>query len=157
MLQYCFCFMFWFFDPEACGILAPWPRIKPTPPAFERWSLNHWTPQGVLIILNTYCQITFRENNCCSVTQLCPTLYDPTDCSTPDFPILHRLPELAQTHVQRVSDAIQPSHPLSSPSPPAFKIPQHQGLFQWVSSSHQVAKVLKFQLQRQSFQWIFRT
>ena len=67
--------MFWFFDPEACGILAPWPRIKPTPPAFERWSLNHWTPQGVLIILNTYCQITFRENNCCSVTQLCPTLW----------------------------------------------------------------------------------
>ena len=62
-------------------------------------------------------------------------------------------PELAQTHVYCVSDAIQPSHPLSSPSPPAFNLPQHQGLFQWVSSLHQVAKALEFQLQHQSFQW----
>ena len=66
-------------------------------------------------------------------------------------------PGITQTHVHWVSDAIQPSHPLSSPSPPAFYLSQHQGLFQWVSSSHQVAKVLEFQLQHQSFQWIFRT
>ena len=76
------------------------------------------------------------------------------DCSTPVFPIHHQLPELAQTHVHRVGDAIQPSHPLSAPSPPAFNLFQHLGLFKWVSSSHQVAKGLEFQLQHQSFQWI---
>ena len=70
----------------------------------------------------------------------------------PGFPVLHQLPELAQTHVCRVSDVIQPSHPLSSPSPPAFNLSQHQGLFQGVSSLHQVAKVLEFQLQHHSFQ-----
>ena len=84
-------------------------------------------------------------------------LCDPMDCSTPGFPVHHQLPELAQTHVHRVGDAIQSSHPLLSPSPPAFNLSQHQGLFQWVSSSHQVAKILEFQLQHQSFQWIFRT
>ena len=77
--------------------------------------------------------------------------------STPGLPVHHQLPEFIQTHVHRVSDAIQPSHPLSSPSPPAFNLSQHQGLFQWVNSSHEVAKVLEFQLQHQSFQWIFRT
>ena len=65
-----------------------------------------------------------------SVTQSCPTLCDPMDCSTPGFPVQHQLPELAQTHVHRVGDAIQPSHPLSSPSPSAFSLSQHQGLFQ---------------------------
>ena len=78
------------------------------------------------------------------------------DCSMPGFPVHHQLLELTQIHVHRVSDAIQPSHPLSSPSP-AFNLSQHQGLFQWVSSSHQVAKVLEFQLQHQYYQWIFRT
>ena len=82
---------------------------------------------------------------------------DSVDCSTPGLPVLHQLLELGQTHIQRVGDAIQPSHPLSSPSPPALSLSQHQGLFQWVSSSHLVAKVLEFQLQHQSFQWIFRT
>jgi len=91
---------------------------------------------------------------CCSVAQLCQ-LCSPMDWSMPGFPVLHYLPELAQTHVFRVSDAIQPSHPLSSPSPPAFSLPQHQGLSQWLSSSHQVAKILELQLQHQSFQWIF--
>ena len=90
-----------------------------------------------------------------SVAQSCPTLCDPMDCSTPGLPVHHQLPEFTQTHVHWVSDAIQPSHPLSSPSPPAFNLSQYQGLFQWVSSSHQVAKGLEFQLQRQSFQWIF--
>ena len=74
------------------------------------------------------------------------------DCSTPGFPVLHHLLELVQTQVHRVGDAIQPSHPLLSPSPPAFNLSQHQGLFKWVSSLHQVAKVLEFQLQYQSFQ-----
>ena len=88
-----------------------------------------------------------------SVAQLCPTLCDPVDCSMPGFPVHHQLLELAQTHVHWVGDAIQTSHPLSSPSPPAFNLSQHQGLFQWASSLHQVAKVLEFQLQHQSFQW----
>ena len=77
--------------------------------------------------------------------------------STPDLPIHHQLLEFTQTHVHRVSDAIQPSHPLSPPSPSALNPSQHQGLFQWVNSSHEVAKVLEFQLQHQSFQWIPRT
>ena len=76
-----------------------------------------------------------------SVAQLCPTLCDPMDCSTLGFPVHHQLLEFTQTHVYRVSDAIQPSHPLSSPSPPAFNLSQHQ-----------VAKVLEFHLQHQSFQ-----
>ena len=92
-----------------------------------------------------------------SVTQLCLTLCNPMDCSMPGLPVHHQLPELTHTHIHWVSDDIQPSHPLSSPSPPAFNLSQHQGLFEWVSSSHQMAKVLEFQLQHQSFQWIFRT
>ena len=102
----------------------------------------------------------FWESSSCikiisSVAQSCPTLCDPMDCSTPGFPVHHQLPEFTQTHVHWFGDAIQPSHPLSSPSPP-FNLSEHQGLFQWVSSLHQVAKVLEFQLQHQSFQWIFR-
>ena len=92
-----------------------------------------------------------------SVTQSCPTLCDTMDCSTPGFLVHNQLLELVQTYVNRVSDAIQPSHPLSSPSSPTFNLSQHPGLFKWVSSSHQVAKVLEFQLQHQSFQWIFMT
>ena len=87
-----------------------------------------------------------------SVAQSCPTLCDPMDCSMPGFPVQQQLPEHIQTHVHRVSDAIQQSHPLSSPSPPALNLSQQQGLFQGVNSSHQVAKVLEFQLQHQSFQ-----
>ena len=81
-----------------------------------------------------------------SVTQLCPTLCDPMNRSTPGLPVHHQLSEFTQTHIHRVSDAIQPSHPLSSPSPPAPNPSQHQGLFQWGNSSHEVAKVLEFQL-----------
>ena len=79
------------------------------------------------------------------------------DCSTLGFPIHHQLPEFTQTHVHWVSDAIQPSHPLSAPSLPTFYLSQHQGLFRWVSSLHQVPKVLEFRLQHQSFQWTPRT
>ena len=92
-----------------------------------------------------------------SVTQLCLALCDPMNCSMPGLPVHHQLPEFTQTHVCWVGDAIQPSHPLSSPSSPALSLSQHQGFFQWVSSLHQVAKVLEFQLQHQSFQRIFST
>ena len=99
--------------------------------------------------LNSYWSVQFI-----SVAQSCPTLCDPTDWSMPGFHAHHQLPELSQTHVHRVGDAIQPSHPLSSPSPPALNLSQHQGLFRWVCSSHQVAKILEFQLQHESFLWI---
>ena len=92
-----------------------------------------------------------------SVTQLCPPLCDPINCTTLGLPVHHQLPEFTQTLVHQVSDAIQPSHPLSSPSPPALNLSQHQGLFNWVSSLHQVAKVLELQVQHQSFQWKPRT
>ena len=92
-----------------------------------------------------------------SVAQSCPTLCDPMNCNTPGLPVPHQLPELTQTHVHWVGDATQPSHPLWSPSPPAVNLSQHQALFKRVSSWHQVAKVLEFQLQHQSFQWISRT
>ena len=93
---------------------------------------------------------------CCSVIQSCPILCNPMDCSKPGFPVLHHLPELGQTHVHWVGDVIQPSHPLSSPSPPDLNLSQHQGLFQWVGSSHQMARVLELQPQHQCLQWIFR-
>ena len=86
-----------------------------------------------------------------SVTQSCPTFWDPMNCSRPGLPVHHQLPEFTQTHLHRVSDAIQPSHPLSSPSPPAPNPSQHQGLFQWVNSLHEVVKVVEFQPQHQSF------
>ena len=109
--------------------------------------LSHWKKYVI-----TFLRIQFS-----SVTQSCPTLCDPMDCSMPGFPVHHELLELTQTHVRWVGDAIQPSSLLSSPYPPAFNHSQHQGFFKWVSSSHQVAKGLEFQLQHQSFQWIFRT
>ena len=87
-----------------------------------------------------------------SVAQSCPTLCDPMNCSTPGLPVHHQLLEFTQTHVHQVSDPIQPSHLLSSPSPPAPNPSQHQSLFQWVNSSQEVAKVLEFQLYHHSFQ-----
>ena len=94
-------------------------------------------------------------NDISLVTQSCPTLCNHMDCSTPGLPVHHQLPELAQTHVHRVGDAIQPLHPLLSPS--AFNLSQLHGLFHRVSSLHQLAKGLAFQLQHQSLQWLFRT
>ena len=87
-----------------------------------------------------------------SVTQSCPTFCHPMNCSMPGLPVHHQLLESTQTHVHLVGDAIQPSHPLSSPYPPTLNFSQHQGLFKRVSSLHQVARVLEFQLQQQSFQ-----
>ena len=92
-----------------------------------------------------------------SVAQSCLILCGPVDCSMPGLPVHHQLLEFTQTHVHWVGDASQPSHPLSSPSPPTLNLSQHQALFQWVSSLYQVTKVLELQLQHQSFQWIFRT
>ena len=87
-----------------------------------------------------------------SVAQSCPTLRDPMNRSMLGLPVHHQLSEFTQTHVHWVGDAIQPSHPLSSPSPPVPNPSQHQSLFQWVHSSHEVAKVLEFQLQHHSLQ-----
>ena len=103
---------------------------------------------GVQIIL----WYSFTNFQFSSVAQSCPTLCDPMNHSTPGLPVHHHLLEFTQTHVYQVSDAIQPSHPLSSPSPPAPNPSQHQSLFQWVNSSHEVAKVLEFQLQHHSLQ-----
>ena len=96
--------------------------------------------------LHRFCTLLLLFRGCV-VSDTC----EPMDCSTPGLPVHHQLPELAQTHVHGVTDAIQPSHPLSSPSPPALNLSQHQGLFQWVSSLHQAATVLELQLQLQSF------
>ena len=129
----------------------------------DQYSLNI-----VLWILRSICKIyciclwfselystsfQFSSVQSLSRVQLC----NPMNRSMPGLPVHHHLPEFTQTHVHRVGDAIQPSHPLSSPFPSALNPSQHQSLFQWISSSHQVAKVLEFQLQHQSFQWIFRT
>ena len=113
------------------------------------WTELNWTELNPLhllcslYILHDYLGSSVQFS---SVAQSCPTLCDPTNRSTPGLPVHHQLPEFTQTHVHRVSDAMQPSHPLSSPSPPAPNTSQHQSLFQWVNSSHEVAKVLEFQL-----------
>ena len=116
---------------------------------------------NVMYLGNTICRLfrltSFTSVQFHSVAQSCPTLCDPMNCSTPSLPVHHQLPEFTQTHVHWVGDAIQPSHPPSSPSPPDPNPSQHQGLFHWVNSSHQVAEVLEFQLQHQSFQWTPRT
>ena len=120
------------------------------------WECPPLVPVFQMLRLVFLCS-SWKVSQFSSVTQSYPTLCHPMDCSTPAFPVHHQLPELAQTHVHWVGDVIQPSHPLSSPSPPAFNLSQYQSLFQWVSYLHQVAKVLELQLQHQSFQWIFRT
>ena len=108
---------------------------------------SHGNPMTYLLF--TYFQFS-------SVNQSCPAVCDPIDCSMPGLPVHHHLPEFTQTHLHWVGDVIQPSHTLSSPSPPALNLSQHQGLFKWVSFLHQVAKVLEFQFQHQSFQWTVR-
>ena len=111
----------------------------------------------VLFTSHSYYSVLFSSLQFSSVAQLCPTLCDPMNRSTPSLPVHHQPSEFTQTHAHRVGDAIQPSHPLSSPSPPVPNPSQHQGLFKWLNSSHEVAKVLEFQLQHQSFQWTPRT
>ena len=140
---------------------------------FQKMLLMFWGLKGILQVEKKWKYKMGRECNkwkgsnmvfpknlshlwscCCSVAQLSQTFCNPMNRSTPVFPVLHHLPWFAQIHVHWVSDAIQPSHPLLSPSSPAFNLSQHQSLFQWGSSLHEVAKVLE--LQHQSFQWIFR-
>ena len=104
--------------------------------------------------LITLGKVSLQSSYCCSVANSCPTLCNPMNCSTPSSPVLHYLLEFAQIYVHWVSDGIQPSHPLLPPSPFAFNLSQHQGLFRWIGSSHQVATVLDFQ--HPSFQWIFK-
>ena len=114
----------------------PDPEIEPVSPALTGRFFTTVPPGKPL-----YISVQFS-----SVAQSCPTLRDPMNHSTPGLPVHHPLPEFTQTQVHRVRDAIQPSHPGSSPSPPAPNPSQHQSLFQWVNSSHEVAKVLEFQL-----------
>ena len=113
---------------KLCGMLVTEERVN----CLHSW--NHVTNKT-----RWYC--------CCSVTQSFPTLCHPMECSTPGFPVLHYVPEIAQTQVCRVGDAIQPSYPLLPPSSPALNPSQHQGLFQWACSSHHMAKVLELQHQ----------
>ena len=120
----------------------------------ERWILT--LPFGNLHS-KQYAKINKYSVQFHSVTQSCLTLCDPMNRSMPGLPVHHQLLEITQTHVHRVGDGIQPPHPLLSPSPPAPNPSQHQGLFKWVSSLHEVAKELEFQLQHQSFQWTPRT
>ena len=104
------------------------------------------------VFFNFIKHVTLASVQFSSVAQSCPTVCNPMNHSMPGLPVHRQLPEFTQSHVHWVSDATQPSHPLSSPSPPALNLPQHQDLFKWLSSSHQEAKVLEFQLQHHSFQ-----
>ena len=101
---------------------------------------------AIFWLLSCWMSSAFSSVQFSSVTQSCPTLCDPMNPSTPGLPVHHHLPDFTQIHIHRVGDAIQPSHPLSSPFPPAPNPSQHQSLFQWVNSSNEVAKVLEFQL-----------
>ena len=156
-------------DSAAPGT-AHWAPLSLRSPRQEYWSRVPFPTAGDLLhpeiepaslvspaSAGRYFTTQFRSVQFSSVVQSCPTLCDPMNCSTPGLPVHHKLPESTQTHVHWVGDAIQPSHPLSSNSPPARNPSQHQGLFQWVKSLHDVAKVLEFQLQHQSFQWTPRT
>ena len=118
--------------------------------AFEKLLLWNWKKNSHISVFSDHSQFS-------SVSQSSPTLCNLVNRSTPGLPVHYQLPEFTQTHVHRVSDAIQPSHPLSSPSPTAPNPSQHQGLFQWINSLHEVAKLLEFQLQYQAFQWTPRT
>ena len=134
------------------------PCLLPSSPKVCSWHLYLFCCLTYRVVVTIFlnpiymCSVQFS-----SVTQSCLTLCDPMNHSTPGLPVHHQLPESTQTHVHCVDDAIQPSHPLSSPCPTPLNLSQHQGLFKWVSSLHQVAKLLEFQHQHQSFQWIFRT
>ena len=119
-------------------------RAHPSVPPF--WDSSSCCGTGLIIQRFFFTLIRISSVQFSSFTQLCPTLCDPMNCSTPGLPVHHQLPEFTQTHVHRVSDAIQPSHPLSFPSPPAPNPSQHQNLFRWVNSLNEVAKVLEFQL-----------
>ena len=119
--------------------------------------LNIPSMPTLLRVFNYKWMLQFSSVQFSPVAQSCPTLCSPMNCSRQGLPVHHQLPEFTQTYVYWIGDAIQPSHPLSSPFPPAPNPSQHQSLFQWVNSLHEVAKILEFQLQHQSFQWTPRT
>ena len=135
---------------KSCLILCePMECSSPDPSIFHNLESRFKFMSIELIMLSNHfilCCPLSSSGQFSSVTQLCPTLCNPMDCSMPGFPVHHQLLDPTQTHVHWVGDAIQPSHPLSCPSPPAFNLSQHQGFFKWVTSLHQVAKVLEFQL-----------
>ena len=145
------------YPPKLLGQCFTWVSLKLFMWLSDQVYLDDETVDDSGVFILDFLKITFSSVQFSSVTQSYPTLCDPMKCSVPGIPVHHQLSESTQTHVHWVGDAIQPSHPLLSPSPPAPNPSQHRGLFQWVSSSHQVAKVLEFQFQHQSFQWIFRT
>ena len=118
-------------------------------------ALIHREPSGWCLVVSSAQWVLGSIVQFSSVAQSCPTLWNPMDCSMPGLPVHHQLPELAQTHVHHVSDAIWPPHPLSSPSPPAPNLSSIR-VFSKESVLCLLAKVLEFQLQHQSFQWIFR-
>jgi len=119
---------------------------QPRDPIHVSCISRHWQADSLPMSHHGSPYTCIRSDQIRSVTQSCPTLCDPMNHSTPGLPVHHQLPEFTEIHIHRISDAIQPSHPLSSPSPPAPNPSQHQSLFQWVNSSHEVAKVLEFQL-----------
>ena len=129
-----------------------WPKLKSRSATKSFDIFKGGTTSYIILVSSASKQWPPKHSQFSSVAQSCPTLCDPMNRSTPGLPVHHKLPEFTQTHVHRVSDAIQPSHPLSSHSPPAPNPSRHQSLFQWVNSSHEVAKVLEFQLQHHSFQ-----
>ena len=144
-----------YYPHHCCCLLLSCVRLFATP-----WAVAHQDPLSMGFSSQEYWSglpCPSPTSSFSSVAQPCSTLCNPMNPSTPGLPVHHQLPEFTQTHVHRVSDAIQPSHPLLSPSPLTFNHSQHQGLFQWVNSLHEVAKVLEFQLQHQSFQWTPRT
>ena len=125
--------------------MLEWPS---TPFSKEFFQPRDWTWGPSILNIHVYIHThgNIRSDQIRSVAQSCSTLCDPMKCNTPGLPVHHQLPEFTQTHLHRVGDAIQPSHPMSSPSPLAPNPSQHQSLFQWVNSSHEVAKGLEFQL-----------
>ena len=156
--------------PSFPGLNSPLLLWNMTPKLRDKETENYCIPSQWIVLPRNLCDIlvspllnwlSFCESPvalwlcCCSVPQLCLTLCNPRTAAH-QASLSFTLSEFAHTHVHCVSDAIQPSHPLSPPSPPAFILSQHQCLFWWVSSSHQVAKVSEVQLQHQSLQWIFR-
>ena len=130
------------FAQGSCPLHQWWHPAISSSNALFAFCPQSFPASGTFLMSRMFTSVQFT-----SVTQSCPTLCNPTNHSMPGLPVHHQLPEFTQTHVHQVGDAIQPSHPLSSPSPPAPNPSQHQGFFQWVNFSHEVAKVLEFQLQ----------
>ena len=157
------CPLSWWYHPTISSSVVPFSScFESFPPSGSFQKSQFFSSGGQSIGVSASASILpmtiqFSSVQFSSVSQSCLTLCDSMNHSTPGLPVHHQLLESIQTHVHQVGDPIQPSHPLLSPSPPAFNLSQHQGLFKWVSSSHQVAKILTFQLQHQSFQWTSRT